>query len=250
MLEFCRREWTSLLTALAFLTRLGPARCLDAAALSRAVRYYPVAGLAAGVAQTLPAAVLMLAHPAWGAGAAWLYVAAGFAVTRGLHWDAVADMGDAWGSGASGPAFWRILKDSRMGAYGAMSLLLTFSLELLCAAVLCAAADWGALCLAPAWGRACGVILAGSAAPHAAGSLGALACTGAGGAVRAFWLALGLCAAVLLLPPVPAVSLVLASLALAGGLHRLARRQGGLNGDFLGAAMLWGECLALCAACL
>ena len=77
MLEFCRREWTSLLTALAFLTRLGPARCLDAAALSRAVRYYPVAGLAAGVAQTLPAAVLMLAHPAWGAGAAWLYVAAG-----------------------------------------------------------------------------------------------------------------------------------------------------------------------------
>ena len=58
--------------------------------------------------------------------AAWLWMALEAWSTRGLHWDGLADLGDASGSGAQGERFWAILRDSRLGAFGALHLLLAF----------------------------------------------------------------------------------------------------------------------------
>ncbi len=252
MMAFCRKEGAALLTALAFLSRLAPACRLEISALSASVRYFAVAGLCIGAVQVAAPALLLCWRPDLPLFAAWLYVAGGFVVTRGLHWDAVADMGDAWGSGAEGEAFWRVLKDSRMGAYGGMSLLLTFSLLACCVFMLCAAGNWLALALAPAWGRLCGTLLAGAAAPRSAAqvSLGGMACAGATRPVCWVSAVLGGLAVFCWLPPPAALALCVCSAVLGGALRGLAVRQGGLNGDFLGAGILWCECLALCAACL
>ena len=103
---------------------------------------------------------------------------------EGAYWDGLADLGDACGSGASGARFREILRDSRLGAFGALSLLLIFSGQWLALAWHLAAGQWLMPVLAPAWGRACAVWLAASAPPHNPDSLGGLACAGAGPTVR------------------------------------------------------------------
>ena len=237
------------LTALSFLTRLtlGQAASLDM--LQASVPWYPAVGLVLGVLCTAP---LWLAHilgcPLLPWPAAWLYVTLGFWLTRGLHWDGLADLGDAWGSNADGERFWRILRDSRMGAYGAMALLLCFSLLLITIQAHMTADHFAPLLLAPIIGRSAAVLLAASTPPHDPTSLGGMACSGATPAAALWAAGGGLISAVVLLS-LPATLLLAAGLALL--LHRLralALAQGGCNGDFLGAAILLGELVTLLAA--
>ena len=185
------------LDALAFLSRLAPPRSFTAQSLVDCVPWFAPAGLALGCLCTLAAwlALTILSTAtgashamgtAWPAAAlaAWLWLALELWSTRGLHWDGLADLGDACGSGASGARFREILRDSRLGAFGALSLLLIFSGQWLALAWHLAAGQWLMPVLAPAWGRACAVWLAASAPPHNPDSLGGLACAGAGPTVR------------------------------------------------------------------
>ena len=127
------------LDALAFLSRLAPPRSFTAQSLAASVPWFAPAGLALGCLCTLAAwlALTILSTAtgashamgtAWPAAAlaAWLWLALELWSTRGLHWDGLADLGDACGSGASGARFREILRDSRLGAFGALSLLLIF----------------------------------------------------------------------------------------------------------------------------
>lgn len=243
------------LDALAFLSRLVPPRSFTRASLIACVPWFGAAGLALGGLFALAAALALaffyslspgLAAQALGAlAAAWIWLGLELWSTRGLHWDGLADLGDACGSGAQGVRFWEVLRDSRLGAFGALSLLLVFSGQWAALAWHLAAGHWLALVLAPAWSRACAVWLAASAPAAEAASLGGLACAGASPALsRAYALAAGLAISSLL-----ALGLsVWQGVALAAGQYWLTRRlacvaraHGGLSGDFLGAAIELGQ---------
>lgn len=235
---------TAFVTALSFLTRLGSARMVDDATLARSVRFYMPVGLLVGLVCTLPLWLLWLA----GARQTWVlplgYVLLYLWVTRGLHMDGLADVGDAWGSGAQGERFWHILRDSRLGAFGAMFLFVGLAGLLLGAQVRLAVQDWAVLVLAPAFGRGMAVLLAYATHPYEPHSLGGKACAGATGRVTACVLLLGL----LCLVALPLADALL-TLALTGGLlwalRTLAVQQGGSSGDFLGTAIVGGEVLFL-----
>lgn len=152
------------LLACGFLTRLVPARVATADDMAAAVRWFPLAGLVVGGACWLPFALgLAASHPAI---QAWLYVLINLWVTRGLHWDGVADLADAWGSSATGERFWDILKDSRIGAFGVMGLLLGFGGQYIGAHEIFISGRLGVLIAAPIVGRGACVILAALVPPR------------------------------------------------------------------------------------
>jgi len=109
--------------AVRFLSRVSlPGEEMDRFArdLPRALAFFPLAGAALGAcsalvllaaAQALPlylAVLLALAFDAW--------------LGRGLHEDAVADFADGLGGGRTPEEVLRIMKDSRVGAFGVLAL--------------------------------------------------------------------------------------------------------------------------------
>lgn len=249
--------------ALAFLTRLrlpGDTPCLlSAHSIAASVAWFPFIGLLLGILCAGPLlACALLAGKAelswlW----AWAYVVVGFYLTRGLHWDGLADIADAWGSGAEGPRFWEIVKDSRLGAFGAMGQMLAFSGLLVAAQAHLHQALGGALTLwtwlphcvallvAPCLGRCACLLLAALTSPRDALSLGGMACAGASLRCATAWAAV-LCCCLLLLYPLKTVLLLIVVLAvLLLTLRRMACRHGGCNGDFLGCAIVLAELFSL-----
>lgn len=179
--------------------------------------------------------------------AGWLWLLALLWTTRGLHWDGVADLADACGSGATGERFWQILRDSRLGAFGGMALCAGLAGAALLAAAHAAKGQWLPLVLAPAWARCCSLLLAAAAPAQGGGNLGRLVCGAmtprrvrGQRAVLAFVL-IGLWLAGL--PPARLALLAAGQYGLHVCLRRTALAHGGLSGDFLGAsietAQLW-----------
>ncbi len=234
------------LGALGFLTRLGPAvRDPDMAAC---VPLFPVVGATLGLLLAAPLALgLFAGHPLAGG---FYYGLANVWLTRGLHCDGFADVADAWGSFTTGDRFFAIMKDSRIGAFGGMALVAAMGGAFCLGAELLAGGRVWTLAFAPVLGRAGAVVLMRACRDLARPGLGSLCLPGATAANTAIAcgvaLALGLCWAG------PAVTL--AGFALGGivvwKLARLARRNGGVNGDFLGAAIVGCELAALLAGCL
>ena len=225
--------------ALTFLTRLGRARISTNEEVSRSMGMYPLVGAFIGLllvmAARLPLSSWILA---------WMLTGLNVWITRGLHWDGWADLWDGWGSGATGERFWAIVKDSHIGAFGVMGLVLGLGAQ---AALFEQAARldaWRCLLFAPVFGRFCCLILARLGRSLSRPGLGRNALDGA--TPRA--LALGGAATALAALALPAVH-VLAALALAipclAVLRSLARRESGMNGDFLGSAIIAGELCAL-----
>ncbi|EHJ48018.1 Cobalamin synthase [Solidesulfovibrio carbinoliphilus subsp. oakridgensis] len=229
------------LAALGFLTRLGPAvRDPDMAAC---VPLFPVVGATLGLVLALPLALgLFGGHPLAGA---FVYAVANLALTRGLHLDGFADVADAWGSLASGDRFFAIMKDSRIGAFGGMALVVALLGQVCLGAELLGVGRVWVLAFAPVLGRTGAVVLMRFCRDLARPGLGAMCLPGATGrntaiavAVAAFcgiaWAGIGPLAWGCLL-----LGVILYNLA------RLARKNGGINGDFLGAAIVAGELAAL-----
>lgn len=229
--------------AAGFLTRLAPARVVQSGELGRSLPYFPLVGLAIGVVLTVPWFLGLAAGYPWVQ--AWLWLAGALYVTRGLHWDGWVDLWDAWGSGARGERFWEVLKDSRMGAFGGMGLFMGLTGQLLLLHYAFQNQAWGALVWAPVLGRTAAPVLAwmgrGLQRPGLANAFLSAANT------RHVLLVVGL-AALLGSLLMPGKAFLLAwALLLVGlmALARLARDRQGLNGDFLGAAIIWGEICAL-----
>lgn len=120
-------------TALQFFTRLPTPRWVgfDPAWLNQASRYFPLVGV---VVALITGAVYVVAFkflpPAV---AVILSVAAGIYVTGAFHEDGFADMCDGFGGGMTQERVLEIMKDSRIGAYGAIGI---FCLLLLKCAIL------------------------------------------------------------------------------------------------------------------
>ncbi|WP_137899479.1 adenosylcobinamide-GDP ribazoletransferase, partial [Sphingomonas sp. 2SG] len=126
--------WAPPLLAVQFLTRLPvPALArLDAAAaadgFARAMAWLPLVGaLIGGVTASIFVAAQALWPPVI---AALLALAVEALLTGAFHEDAVADFCDAFGGTARGDRAIEIMRDSRIGSYGALGLGLMVGLRL------------------------------------------------------------------------------------------------------------------------
>ncbi len=227
------------LVALTFLTRLGRAHITASEAIARSMYMYPLVGVLMGALAALGS---LLPLSSWVL--AWALAGLNLYLTRGLHWDGWADLWDGWGSGATGERFWEIVKDSRVGAFGTMGLILGLGLQAALLERAVALHAWPALVFAPAFGRFCCLLLARLGRSLSRPGLGQNALNGA--TLRALIVGGTMTLAAALLPGPGHFALTLALTALPlGVLLALARRQNGLNGDFLGAAIVAGELCAL-----
>jgi adenosylcobinamide-GDP ribazoletransferase len=120
-----------LLNAIRFLTVFPVPASSDAPGpdwLARAMKYFPLVGAGIGLAS---AAVLLIASELWSpAIAALLAVTASIILTSALHEDGLADTADSFGGGWTVEKRLAIMKDSRIGTYGALALGLGTALRI------------------------------------------------------------------------------------------------------------------------
>ena len=237
-----RDQWTLLLVAVQALTRLPVHPAFAPDSLRRAVRFFPAVGAAlGGVAAGVFAAASAGLPPFV---AACLSLAATLLLTGALHEDGLADCCDGFGGGRATADALRIMRDSRIGAFGTVGLVVVIGAKLGCLATI-DGAGW-ALVAAHAASRGWTVVTArflpyarpeGMAAGVAASDWAdvAIACACAG-------------LAILLLGPQSGAALGLSGL-VALGLGLYARRRlGGYTGDVLGAVQQLTELAVLLAA--
>jgi len=118
------RQWRAFLTAIAFLTRVpvgSAGRSPSDADLMRAPVFFPLVGGAIGTFTATLAYGGCQIWPPWIA--IMVAIAAELLLTGALHEDALADFFDAFGGGWNREEILRILKDSRIGGFGALALL-------------------------------------------------------------------------------------------------------------------------------
>jgi adenosylcobinamide-GDP ribazoletransferase len=227
--------------ALQFFTRLPIPRWVgfEAAWLHHASRYFPLVGLVvAAIAAGAYALAAMFLPPVV---AVLLSTAAGIYATGAFHEDGFADMCDGFGGGHSRERVLEIMKDSRIGAYGAIGILLLLATKLAALASLPSAGVLAALFVAHPASRLMATALIwrmeyaraeGKAKPMAqemrGGELAIAACTAAlpvAVVAARGWIA----------PAALACGLLGAVLAAAWLARKCAQRLGGYTGDCLGA---------------
>ncbi|WP_457797119.1 adenosylcobinamide-GDP ribazoletransferase [Methylocystis sp. S23] len=168
--------------------------------------------------------------------------------TGALHEDGLADVADGFGGGATRDQKLSIMRDSRLGAYGALALFVT---SLLRVSALAAILEGGvfravfSIVAAAALSRAVGLIPLVTLLPARSDGAGASAPTPSPTALRR---ALYIGGAIALAPLFGGATLaqtVVAQIAAVGGalgVSKLAERQiGGYTGDVLGAAQQAAE---------
>jgi len=96
--------------------------------LTRCLKYSPLVGIGIGLVSGL---VLLIATELWNETiAAILAVATSIALTGALHEDGFADTFDGFGGGFTAERRLAIMKDSRIGTYGALALGLNVALRI------------------------------------------------------------------------------------------------------------------------
>ncbi|MGO6905043.1 adenosylcobinamide-GDP ribazoletransferase, partial [Rhizobium ruizarguesonis] len=96
--------------------------------LGRLVRAFPLAGIVIGFVPAL-ALFLLLGLRADPLMAALIALSVQVIVTGALHEDGLADTADGIGGGKSREQSLLIMKDSRIGTYGAIALILSFAIR-------------------------------------------------------------------------------------------------------------------------
>ena len=235
-----------LVTALRTLTVLRvPGR--DAATLASALPWFPLVGLivSAGVGLAFAGAVYGL-H--WPAGAAALAVLISALLTGGLHLDGLADTMDGWRGGRTRERRLEIMKDSRIGAMGALALVLALLLQVVALTHLADAARHALLLLPLAFilSRLAMALLAVSL-PYARAEGGTAELFVKGARGWHFGVALALAAVMCgALAGVLGLAAVVVAVLLALALRAWMREHfGGVTGDLLGCACVVVETVVL-----
>ena len=235
--------------AVAFLTRVPVGGHPYALAEWRwASAWFPLVGAAIGAAMSgLWSLVVPLGAPA----AATIVLALSMMITGAFHEDGLADTADALGGATSRERIFEILKDSRVGSFGALALILSVLLRVTLLARLSSVAV-RALVLSQSVARMPPVWLM-VALPYVTPNETAKS----GSVVRASWrqgvlatvctagVAASICVARLSTPHDAAIATCAALVGAAICGFRFRLRAGGITGDFLGAAEQVGECLVL-----
>ena len=229
-------DWLDdLLEATAFLTRLPVPGRDRPPNLARAYRAFPLVGAVIGaVIGAVDLLLLRIGLPAIAAAA--LALGSGALLTGALHEDGLADVADGFGGGRDKAGKLDVMRDSRLGTYGALVLLTAFVAKAGALSALPRAEVIIALIATHALSRAPLAVLAATM-PYAREE-GLAASAGR----PEPWIALIACVVAVViglvaLPAGTAMVAVIAAAAGAAGLAALARRQiGGQTGDVLGAA--------------
>jgi adenosylcobinamide-GDP ribazoletransferase len=251
------RQWlTDCRESIIFLTCLPLRRdtALPAPDLAAAMRAFPVAGLLVGaIVGTVLVLAAWLGAPA--AVSALVALAAGLLVSGALHEDGLADVADGFGGGASPERKLEIMRDSRIGTYGVLALIVAVALKALAIASLTAQSVWLAFAViiaAAAMSRGAPVAILHVLAPARRDGLSAAAGRPGRSTVLQALAMATFVSLVILWPHSVVFGLVMVPLAgLVGlvGMVWLARRQiGGQTGDVAGASQLVSELVILLAA--
>ncbi len=148
-----------LLTAVQYFTRIRVPAWVGHAQeqLDGAVRYFPVIGLIVGAcaATTLWLAAQVLPAPL----PAMLATIVTVLMTGAIHEDGLADTCDGLGGGATRERALEIMKDPRIGAFGAIALILTLALKISALSLMPAWTAMAALLAAHAFSRFCAVLV-------------------------------------------------------------------------------------------
>lgn len=250
--------------AVAFLTRLPvehtpdeedlpPAPDETSPDLASAMWLFPLVGFAIGGAGALALGALT-----WGGVpapvAATLAIGVLIWLTGALHEDGLSDIADGFGGGSDRDHKLEIMRDSRLGAYGTVTLAIVVVTKIAALATIAAhdvGAAAGALIAASVWGRALIAPTMRWLAPARDDGLGANAGAPTEGDS---WKGLGLAVLLVLLVLVTPAGFGVVTVLIAGGLGAFAvgmialRQIGGYTGDVLGAVVMIAEAAALVAA--
>ena len=237
-----------LLAALRFFTRLPlPARTDEDRPLARAALGFPLAGLVIGALTALVwagAVSLLPALPAAG-----LAIAAGLIITGALHEDGLSDCADGLGGGSTRERALEIMRDSRIGAFGAAALIITIGLRWTALGQFGVAEGVWALLTAHTVSRTAILpALAYSSYARKEG-LGSTVADGISSTQLAMTLAVTVLLAILFGGLAGLVAAILALAAAFAFLKYLEARLGGYTGDGLGAMQQFAEITAMLTLC-
>ncbi len=241
MIARLRDEGATFVLALQFLTRLPLPDVYAPARMAALPRWFPAAGALIGGLVALAWLAAAAAFPP--ALAALLSTAFGLLLTGCFHEDGFADACDGLGGGATRERALEIMRDSRLGTYGAAGLGMMLAVKVAALAALAPGLVPFALVAGHAASRASAVAALATSAyvrDHGTGKPVAEGLS-PGGLAFAFALACGV-APLALLPPAGALA---GALGLAAG-HLAMRRAyerklGGYTGDCLGAVQQVSE---------
>ena len=238
---------TALLAALGLLTRVPIRRAFSESEVAGATAFYPLVGAAIGGTQAAVLSIAIVWLPAaTGAGGASrvpsmvlavCLVALAVWTTGALHVDGLADAADGFGGGRSREEVLAIMRDPRVGTYGAVAVVVVLLLKVACLdALIERRTAMIPLLVAPVAGRWAMAAL-GWWLPYARtdGGLGAVA----SGSVAGRGLVIATASSALLLATLAGWHAVLFGTIAAGVtlvVGRACRRRiGGFTGDTLGA---------------
>ncbi|XDD52077.1 adenosylcobinamide-GDP ribazoletransferase [Leptospira sp. WS92.C1] len=127
--SFLKEEWNRLCSCLIFNTRIpvSPLFTYSEASASRSSRYFPLVGwivsagasfITVGLSWILPIEISVI-----------LGMIVSILITGGFHEDGLADVCDAFGGGWGKEKILEIMKDSRIGTFGSLGLILSLALK-------------------------------------------------------------------------------------------------------------------------
>lgn len=229
----------------------------------RVTAWFPWVGLVLGAITFGLLVSADAASVAWGDGGfleraaapvAVLLVALQAVLTRFLHWDGLADVGDAWWGGMSHERRLEIMADSRVGAFGVVAVVLFAAAQIASITTLLAHTGFGvAVFAAPVFARMAATFGAWLGKPARPGGLGA-AVTGTPRLVDIVVATSALAVAAASMGYAHGVAgwagSVAAFFVAAAVPHLSAMRFGGVTGDVLGASVVVTETALLLAAAL
>jgi adenosylcobinamide-GDP ribazoletransferase len=236
--------WHDVRSAMSLLTRL-PLPQMAAPRGAEAAWAWPIAGLfVGGLAATTGAALLAIGVPVTIAAVGVLATAA--VVTGALHEDGLADTVDGFFGGWTRERRLEIMKDSHIGSFGTLALILTVLVRWAALCALLPVSIWGVIAVATLSRAPMGGLMA--ALPNARGK-GLSQSVGQPDA-QTVWVGVALALIISVLCVELAATLIIAaSVALVTlGVALVARtRIGGQTGDVLGASQQLAEVVALTA---
>ena len=215
----------------------------DDGRLARSARYFPLVGVLVGIAT---AAVFALAHelvPPLVAGG--LTLAAGLVLTGAMHEDGLADCCDGLGGTADRERALEIMRDSHVGTYGVVALIVSLGLRWVVLSGFSLSEGVVALVLAHTISRSMIPPVLVSAAYARTRGLASAVAGGVSSLEAAFVMAVAFGIAMIAGPVAGLAAFAAAVIAAGVMLSILIRRLGGYTGDGLGAIQQLAEIAVL-----
>jgi adenosylcobinamide-GDP ribazoletransferase len=241
--KFLKQEINILFTAIMFYTRIPvPTNTgFSDDMLNKSTRYFPFIGLVVG---GIGAALFWGLHFVLPLGVAVILSMAGtIFITGAFHEDAFADFCDGFGSGYNRKRILEIMKDSRIGTFGAVAILLILLTKFICLSNMQASEIPLILISGHAFSRLLPVCMIYTSVYVRGDAMSKSKPIGHKGPAFSFWVAAFWGAFMLLFIPWKAASLIVAASVMVFVAFRwyAKRKIGGYTGDVLGALQQLAE---------